>query len=114
MKTANLFGQFSRDLESRWQKLYRLAFAWSHDVHLAKDIVQDSMIKAMKKRHQLDNNKSMDAWLFSILANTWRDYCRKNTNTVDIETISCVKLFVFREVFKDIYNIIIWIKCRLK
>ncbi len=84
MKKPDLFRQFRRELESRWQRLYRLAYAWTHDVHLAKDLVQDTMIKAMQKRYQLINKDSMDAWLFRILANTWRDYCRKNTDTVDV------------------------------
>ena len=87
MKLPDLLGQFRRRLESRWQRLYRVAYAWTHDPHLAKDLVQDTMIKALRKRHQLSDQSAMDAWLFSILANTWRDYCRKNENNLDISDL---------------------------
>jgi len=89
MKIPGLLNQlpFSRQLESRWQRLYRLAYAWCHDTHLSADLVQESMVKALKNRHQLKDVEAFDGWLFRILSNTWRDYCRQSKDLLNIENI---------------------------
>jgi len=63
-------------LSQRWQRLYRIAYSWCHDTQLAKDMVQDTILKALKNSHQLDDLEALDAWLFRILINVWRDVCR--------------------------------------
>jgi len=65
-------------LKARWIRLYRVAYAWCHDPDLASDLVQETMQKAIKKHHQLQTEQALDAWLFRILANCWRDHCRSS------------------------------------
>ena len=48
------------------------------------------MIKALRKRHQLKDIAALDAWLCRILANNWRDYCRKREFTVDIDEVDII------------------------
>ena len=65
-------------LKARWIRLYRVAYAWCHDPDLASDLVQEAMQKAIKKHHQLQSEQALDAWLFRILTNCWRDHCRSS------------------------------------
>lgn len=78
---------FQRDVEAMWHRLYRLAYSWCHDPHLAADLVQDTMAKALRNRNQLRDHASLHGWLFVILVNGWRDHCRSQRHTVDIETL---------------------------
>ncbi|NOZ09909.1 MAG: RNA polymerase sigma factor [Gammaproteobacteria bacterium] len=78
---------FRRKLEDSRPRLYRMAFAWSHNPPLAEDLVQEALTKALRHTSQLRDIKTMDAWLFSILANCWRDYFRRNRVMEDIDDL---------------------------
>jgi len=79
--------QFEKQLEQRWDRLYRIAYAWCHDPQLASDLTQDALAKALTKQHQLKKEEALDAWLYTILNNCWRDHCRRHKETIDIEDI---------------------------
>jgi len=68
-------------------RLYRVAFSWCHDTGLADDLVQEALIKGLKSIHQLKDETVLDAWLFSILNNCWRDHFRRQHPHTDIEEI---------------------------
>lgn len=68
-------------------RLYRVAFSWCHDAGLADDLVHEALIKALKSIHQLKDETVLDAWLFSILNNCWRDHFRRQHPQADIEEI---------------------------
>lgn len=57
-------------------RLYRMAYAWTHDPHLADDLVQQALCKALANQRQLRDMAAADAWLFRILANCLTDYRR--------------------------------------
>ncbi len=57
-------------------RLYRMAYAWTHDPYLADDLVQQTCYKALCKQRQLRDIEAADAWLFRILANCLADYHR--------------------------------------
>lgn len=78
---------FRQEVVAMWQRLYRMAYSWCHDPHLAADLVQDTMAKALKNHQQLRDRAALQGWLFVILANCWRDHCRRVRDTVDIDTI---------------------------
>ena len=71
-------------LENHWPRLYRVAYSWCHDSQLSKDLVQDTVMKALKNSHQLRDSAALDTWLFRILVNCWRDFCRQRKDCVDI------------------------------
>jgi RNA polymerase sigma-70 factor (ECF subfamily) len=90
MMKLSLFGsnrKFKNDLEQIRPRLFRMALAWCHKPDLADDLVQEAMLKALKKSHQLKNDKSLDSWLFSILNNCWRDHFRKHKETENIDDL---------------------------
>ena len=82
-RTNGLYDQ----LEQIRPRLYRLAYSWSHNAALADDLVQETMIKALKNASQLRDPALLNSWLFSILANCWRDHFRQYKEMDDIEEL---------------------------
>jgi RNA polymerase sigma-70 factor (ECF subfamily) len=75
----------NRELNRMRPRLYRLAYAWCHDSHLADDLVQDALSKAITTRSSLKEPRAMECWLMSILNNCWRDHLRARRPHEDIE-----------------------------
>jgi RNA polymerase sigma-70 factor (ECF subfamily) len=76
-----------RRLEALRPRLYRVARAWCHDVHLAEDLVQEALLKAMDRAGQLKDNAALDSWVFAILNNVWRDHLRRAREFVDLDDL---------------------------
>ena len=76
-----------RALQQARARLYRVAYAWCHNTALADDLVQETLSKALKHSAQLRDPKARDAWLFTILANCFRDHFRKTREMDDIDEI---------------------------
>ena len=75
-------------LEVNRDRLFRMAYAWSHNHDVADEVVQETMIKAM---HSVDNVKNIDAldsWLFRVMSNCFIDYCRRRREEIDIDEIT--------------------------
>ncbi len=90
MKILSLFSRahgFNDQLEQSRERLYRVAYAWSHDAALADDLVQETLSKALKSHGQLREPEMLNSWLFSILTNCWRDHFRLQRETEDIEEV---------------------------
>lgn len=75
----------ARHIKACRERLYRLAYSWCHDAMLADDLVQDALSKALQRYDQLRNEEAIDAWLFAILNNQWREYLRRNRPCEDID-----------------------------
>lgn len=58
------------------ERLYRMAYAWTHDTHLADDLVQQTMVKALGNQRQLRDIDAAEAWLFRIMSNCLKDHHR--------------------------------------
>ena len=68
-------------------RLYRVAYSWCRNPALADDLVQETLTKALKNSAQLRDPKARDAWLFTILANCYRDYFRRLRDMDDIDDV---------------------------
>lgn len=79
-----------KKLEHHRARLYRVAYAWSHNPALADDLVQETLTKAMQKSSQLRDPSAGEAWLYSILSNCYRDHFRRNRETEDIDKVELV------------------------
>lgn len=77
-------------LEQHRARLYRVAYSWSHNPALSDDLVQETLTKAMQKSSQLRDPNAGEAWLFSIMANCYRDHFRRNRETEDVDNITLV------------------------
>jgi len=78
---------FHGQLEKIRPKLYRVAFSWSHNASLSEDLVQETLVKALKNSSQLRDPALLNSWLFSILANCWRDHFRQHREMEDIDDL---------------------------
>lgn len=67
-------------------RLYRLAFSWCHNKHLAEDLAQETLTKGLKNLHQLREHNKLRGWLSHILVNCWRDYLRLYRELDDVDT----------------------------
>lgn len=81
MATKKLFGisqrrAFKRLLTNNRERLYRMAYAWTGSPHLADDLVQQTLLKALRSQKQLRDFAAAEGWLFRILANCLTDYRR--------------------------------------
>lgn len=76
-----------QQLEAHRQRLYRIAYAWTHEAALADDLVQETLIKAMQRVSQLRDPKAGEAWLYTILTNCYRDHFRRRRETEDIDAL---------------------------
>ena len=88
MNPLNIFyknRELKQQLEQLRPRLYRLAYSWSQDHALSDDLTQDTIIKALKNYHQLNDVKKFESWAFSILHNCYRDHFRRNKNLEDID-----------------------------
>jgi len=76
-----------RRIEGSRSKLYRMAYAWSHDAMLADDLVQEAQMLALQKIEQLKDDAAFDGWIYTILNNVWLGYLRKSRPCEDIERV---------------------------
>ena len=49
--------------------------------------MQDTLHKALCCAHQLKDEQALDAWIFRILVNVWRDYCRAQKELVTLDNV---------------------------
>ena len=60
---------FGRQCERLLPNLRRYAFRLTHDRVSAEDLIQDTMVNALRKRHQFAPGTDLRAWLFTIMHN---------------------------------------------
>ncbi len=77
----------ARQVRACRDRLYRIAYSWCHDAMLADDLAQETLSKAIQKIDQLRNRDSLDAWLFTILNNQWREFLRRTRPCEDIDNL---------------------------
>jgi RNA polymerase sigma-70 factor (ECF subfamily) len=90
MRIIGLFGpswQFRRRIEASREALYRLAYAWCHDAALADDLVQETLLRALDRSHQLREPERLKSWLCAILANRLRDHYRRLRGHEDVDDL---------------------------
>jgi RNA polymerase sigma-70 factor (ECF subfamily) len=68
---------FRKILSRNRDRLYRIAYSWTHDPALADDLVQQALYKALKSQKQLRDPAAVEVWLFRILSNCLKDHYRK-------------------------------------
>ena len=68
-------------------RLYRMAYAWTHNPHLADDLVQQTVLKALSNQRQLKNMSAAEAWLFRILSNCLKDHYRAKREVLSADEL---------------------------
>lgn len=75
-------------IEASRERLYRVAFAWSHDAMLADDLAQETLARGLARLEQLREAERLSSWLFSILHRCWIDHLRLRRNDLDEEALA--------------------------
>ncbi len=78
---------FKKLVANSRDRLYRMAYAWTHDTHLADDLVQQTLMKALNNQKQLRDVGAAEAWLFRILSNCLKDYHRAKREVLSADDI---------------------------
>ena len=82
---------FRQRIEAFRPRLFRLACSWCHNPDLADDLVQETLLKALKNAQQLRDDKAFESWLFSILNNCWRDHFRRRREIENIDNVVLIE-----------------------
>jgi len=77
--------QLRQSLEASRRRLYRMALAWCGEEALADDLVQETLERALRNRHQLKDPDKLDSWMFSILANCWKEHLRRQRPGLELQ-----------------------------
>lgn len=54
---------------------------------LADDLVQEALMLALQKLHQLKDEEAFDGWIYAILNNVWLTHLRKMRPSEDIDQV---------------------------
>lgn len=72
-------------IEDNKAKHYRMAYSYVHNQEDALDIIQDTIIKALKHVEDLKDQDYLGTWFCRILINTCKDHLKKQKQYVSIE-----------------------------
>src|SRR5712691_5262693 len=78
-------------LEAQIPRLRRYARALLRDANRADDLVQDTLVRALAKRHLWQYDTNLRAWLFTLMHNLYVNAVRQSDRegtTVDVDDIS--------------------------
>ena len=96
MAYKKLFGfnqrrAFKKLVVNNRERLYRMAYAWTSNPHLADDLVQQTLLKALSNQKQLRDFAAAEGWLFKILANCLTDYRRARREVLHGDDLALVE-----------------------
>jgi RNA polymerase sigma-70 factor (ECF subfamily) len=83
--------EFARLLEAQLPRLRRYARALTRDPSRADDLIQDTVVRALAKRHLYQDGTNLRAWLFTLMHNQHVNNARRNVredNALDVDTVA--------------------------
>lgn len=83
---------YEREVCEKRELLRRFAIKLTRDVNRAEDLVQETMVAALSKRHQFEPGTSLKAWLYTILKNRFLSDIRKNREIEDPDGLHASKM----------------------
>ena len=72
-------------LETDYTLVYRYTLSLCKEENLARDITQDTFLKALKSKEKFSGNAKESTWLCAIAKNLWLDYIKKQGRLCDFE-----------------------------
>ncbi|MBI3706161.1 MAG: sigma-70 family RNA polymerase sigma factor [Proteobacteria bacterium] len=82
---------FREKTEPHFDALYRVALRMTGNVEMAKDLVQETCLKAYRFRDGFESGTNYRAWLFRILMNTRFDELRRGDEPIVLEIDAFLK-----------------------
>jgi RNA polymerase sigma-70 factor, ECF subfamily len=84
---------FGKELEEHIPRLRRYARSLTRDVARADDLVQDCLLRAIRKRHLFQPDTDLRAWLFTLLHNQYVNDVRRGVRegiNIPVEDVASV------------------------
>ena len=69
-------GDIIEIIEKHGRMVYRLAYAYLHNQHLADDAYQDVFLRVVRKYNDFRKDSSVETWLTRITINVCKDYLK--------------------------------------
>lgn len=94
--------QFSLMINQHTSSLREFAMKYTNNIDDAKDLMQDTMLKALRYSAQFEEGTNIRAWLFTIMRNTFINNFRKNTRCNSIiskqtDADTLLPAYIFRD-----------------
>ncbi|WP_298951852.1 sigma-70 family RNA polymerase sigma factor [uncultured Methylobacterium sp.] len=84
---------FGRDLLDAAPRLRRRALTLAHDPSRADDLVQETLLKAWQNRARFEPGTNLDAWLYTILRNSfYSEYQKRTREVADSDGVHAARL----------------------
>jgi len=71
-------------------RLFRLAWSWTHDANAAEDLAQETLARGLAKLDTLKDESRLRVWLTRILVNVHRDWLRRVHPDTGLDTTTLV------------------------
>lgn len=88
--------QFTQMIEQHRSMLHAFALKFTGDIEDANDLIQDTMVKALRFSESFESGTNIKGWLYTILRNTFINEFRRNAKRQSIvsqtEEISSAQL----------------------
>lgn len=68
--------EFGKQLELSYNKIYGMLVKMTNNIDTAKDLIQDTMLRAWTFRHQFNGTSAFSTWLGTIAINVFRSKLR--------------------------------------
>lgn len=84
MRKETMRDKLEEVILASYESMYRMAFVYMKNEADALDVVQDSVVKAIKNSGQLNEESYMKTWLFRIVINTAIDELEKRKKVLPL------------------------------
>lgn len=78
----DLYAALIEFIDKNQNSIYRLAYSYVKSQDTALDMVQESIVKAIKGYERLENTDSIKPWFYKILVNTCLDELRRSKRMI--------------------------------
>jgi RNA polymerase sigma-70 factor (ECF subfamily) len=85
--------KFTREIASLKGTLRSFTRRFTNDIEESKDLVQDTMLKALLYRDKFKEETNLKGWLFTIMRNTFINNYRKNKREKTLHNLSKDRYF---------------------
>lgn len=100
--------------EQYFTVVYRYLLSLSHNTHIAEEVTQETLFKALKKIDDFRGDCDLRVWLCQISKNTYYDYLKKNKKyapetqeeTEDIFTSDLLQNFSDKETAFQVHKVL--------
>lgn len=85
---------FGEEALDHLDTLYRGALRLTRDAHQARDLVQETYVRALRYKHSFQAGTNMRAWLFAIMRNLfWDRFKGSRPDTVSLDDVGDFALY---------------------